>query len=108
MWYQWTDLDRPWVGIDVPCDEVDKQLFRASTVVLVGNGIRASLWESSWLGGQAPRDLAPSLYKMAWRKHQSVKDDLYNKNWTRGLWKMNKADEIQILCRFRLSSTKCI
>lgn len=107
LWYQWTGPDRPWVGTEVPCDEVDKQLFRDSTIVMVGNGLRAGFWESSWLGGQAPRDLAPSLYNLAWRKHQSVKDDMYNNSWTRGLWKMDTTVEIADLCRFGLSSAKC-
>jgi hypothetical protein len=38
LWYQWAEPDRPWVGSEVPCDEVDKQLFRISTVVRLGNG----------------------------------------------------------------------
>jgi hypothetical protein len=40
---------------NVPCSEVDKQLFRASTIVTVGIGKRASFWDSPWLGGHAPR-----------------------------------------------------
>jgi mannosylglycoprotein endo-beta-mannosidase len=93
LWYQWTEPDRPWVGTEVPCNEIDKQLFRASTLVTLGNGNRAKFWESSWLCGQAPRDLGPNLYKLAWRKNQSVKDDLHNNNWTRGPWRMNSATE---------------
>jgi hypothetical protein len=85
LWYQWTEPDRPWVGTEVPCCEVDRQLFRACTIVTIGNGLTAKFWESSWLNGLAPRDLAPNLYKLAWRKNQSVRDDLQNNNWTRGL-----------------------
>jgi hypothetical protein len=91
LWFQWPDVDRPWVGFEVPCDETDKQLFRASTVITIGNGEKA---QSSWLEGKAPRDLAPNLYKLAWRKHNSVAEDLHNYNWTRGLWWMATADEI--------------
>lgn len=94
LWYQWNDSNRPWVGTDVPCGEVDKQLFRASTRVTVGNGNRARFWESAWLDGKAPRDLAPNLYKLAWRKRQSVRDDMMNGNWTRGLWRMTTAEEL--------------
>jgi hypothetical protein len=46
------------------------------------------------LEGKAPRDIAPNLYKLAWRKKNSVADDLQNQNWTRGLWRMNTADQI--------------
>lgn len=44
LWYQWSDPNRPWIGT---CSEEDKQLFRASTYVTVGNGGRAKFWESS-------------------------------------------------------------
>jgi hypothetical protein len=59
-----------------------------------GNGNKAEFWEAAWLQGRAPRDLAPNLYKLAWRKHQTVQADLQNNNWTRGLWKMSTADEM--------------
>lgn len=83
-----------WVGTDVPCSEEDKQLFRVSTRVTAGNGSRAKFWESTWLNGVAPRDLAPNLYKLAWRKNITVKENLENNNWTRGLWRMSTGEEI--------------
>jgi hypothetical protein len=36
LWFWWADPDRPLVGLEAPCNEEDKQLFRASTVVTVG------------------------------------------------------------------------
>jgi hypothetical protein len=69
--------------MDVSCSEDARQLFRASTRVTVGKGDRAEFWEAAWLQGRAPRDIAPLLYKFAWRKHQTVKDDLNNNKWTR-------------------------
>lgn len=88
LWYEWKDPQRPWVGTDVPCNDVDRQLFRASTVVTIGNGHRAKFWDSSWLNGRAPRDLFPNLYKLAWRKSLTVAEQLQNNNWNRGLWRM--------------------
>lgn len=38
LWYQWVDPNRPWTGSEVPCKEIDKHLFRASTIVHIGNG----------------------------------------------------------------------
>jgi hypothetical protein len=70
------------------------QLFRASTVVTVGSGERARFWDASWLDGRAPRDIAPNLYKLAWRKNNTVKENLQNQNWTRGLWRMASTEEI--------------
>lgn len=94
LWLQWTDPDRPWARMPVICSEVDKQLFRASTCVTLGNGEWAKFWDSAWLEGRAPRDMAPNLYKLAWRKNQTVQEDLQNGNWTRGLWRMSTVDEM--------------
>ena len=94
VWFEWKEPDRPWVGGNLPVNEADRQLFRASTVVTVGNGNMAEFWEASWLQGRAPRDIAPNLYKLAWRKHLKVKDQLINQSWTRGLWKMSSVEEM--------------
>lgn len=37
-------------------------------------------------------DIAPNLYKLAWKKNQTVREDLQNENWMRGLWRMQGAD----------------
>jgi len=65
LWYQWTTPNRPWVGTEPPVNDVDRQLFRASTVVTLGNGEKASFWQSAWLNGQAPMDRFPDLFKWA-------------------------------------------
>ena len=94
LWYQWTDPDRPWVGTEPPVDKIDKQLFRASTTVTLGDGQIASFWQSTWLDGKAPMDLYPNLFRLAWRKNKTVKEELENLNWTRGLWRMGSVDEM--------------
>jgi len=68
LWFSWTDPDRPWVGADVPCSALDRQLFRCSTIVtivIIGDGRKALFWDSPWFHGHAPRDMAPNLYKLA-------------------------------------------
>ena len=65
LWFQWTTPDRPWVGSEQPVNAVDRQLFIASTVVTLGNGEKASFWQSAWLNGQAPMDRFPDLFKWA-------------------------------------------
>jgi hypothetical protein len=94
LWYEWVEPDRPWVGTEVPCSEIDRQLFRASTVVTIGDGRKASFWKSPWLDGITPRDMAPNLFKLAWCKKNYVADDLHNQRWTRGLWRMNTVDKM--------------
>jgi len=94
LWFEWVDMDRPWVGGATPVSEVDRQLFRACTTVQIGNGNKAQFWESSWIEGRAPRDIAPLLYKLAWRKKLKVRDQLENHSWTRGLWRMSTVEEM--------------
>jgi hypothetical protein len=62
--------------------------------VKVGDGKTARFWESSWLNGQAPRDIAPTIYPLARRKNNTVSEDLHNGNWVRGLWRMSTAEQM--------------
>jgi len=91
IWFKWKDPKRPWVGSPTPCDNIDRQVFRVSTVVTVDNGAVAKFWHCSWLQGRAPIDIAPTLYKLAWRKQGTVQQELQNNNWTHGLWRMTTA-----------------
>lgn len=44
LWHSWKNPNRPWVGMEVPCDETDRAMFAAATTVILGNGSRASFW----------------------------------------------------------------
>ena len=74
--------------------EADRQLFRISTTITVGNGHRAKFQHDYWLDPRAPKDLAPNLFKLAWRKNRTVSDGLENMSWTRGLWKMSTIQDM--------------
>ena len=39
-------------------------------------------------------DIYPNLFKLAWRKNRTVKEELVNQNWTRGLWRMQSVQEM--------------
>lgn len=41
LWSEWTSPNRPWVGTEPPANAADRQLFRASTVVTLGDGSKA-------------------------------------------------------------------
>uniref|UniRef100_A0A0A8YYQ3 Uncharacterized protein n=1 Tax=Arundo donax TaxID=35708 RepID=A0A0A8YYQ3_ARUDO len=75
-----------------PCDATDKQLFRASTQVQLGDGTKAKFWHDCWLNGKAPMDIVPDLYKLSWRKNKTVKEGLQNHKWTQGLMRMSTAE----------------
>ena len=94
LWFEWVEPERPWVGTVPPVNAVDRQMFRASTAVQLGDGRKASFWQSSWLLGQAPMDIFPDLFRLAWRKNRVVKDELVNQCWTRGLWRMSTVEEM--------------
>ena len=78
----------------MPCDSIDRQLFRASIVVTIGDGNKAYFWKSSWLNGRAPMDITPGLYKLALRKNRKVNEELQDQSWTRGLWCMSSVEEM--------------
>jgi hypothetical protein len=51
---EWKELDKPWVGSELPCKPEDHLLLNASTSITIGNGSRAKFWHHNWLDGMAP------------------------------------------------------
>jgi hypothetical protein len=41
FWYHWTDDNKPWQDMTLPCDEEDWALFHASTDISLGIGEKA-------------------------------------------------------------------
>jgi hypothetical protein len=79
-WFHWTDENRLWHNMTIPCDEDDMALFRASTEIKLGNGKKVIFLHDKWLEGMAPIDVAPNLYKKAHFKKRTVAKELWNKN----------------------------
>jgi hypothetical protein len=73
--------DRPWTGLDIPCDKMDIDLFDASLVATMGKGDKASFWNSNWINGRALKHLAPSLFQKSKRKNISVLKATENNKW---------------------------
>jgi hypothetical protein len=71
-WFEWRDPNKLWLGLDNPCDSVDIDLFYASTTITIGNGNIASFWDSPWLSGQNPKDIAPLIFGAPTRKKWKV------------------------------------
>jgi hypothetical protein len=38
LWFEWVELDKPWVGMPVPCDQLDGDLFVAATTINLARG----------------------------------------------------------------------
>jgi hypothetical protein len=72
---------KPWVGVGNPCTPNDHDLFAAAITVTIGNGKKAKFWESSWLNGMHPKDIAPKIFELAKRRNCTVKRALENEWW---------------------------
>ncbi|KAF8694252.1 hypothetical protein HU200_038390 [Digitaria exilis] len=70
------------------------ELFRTSTIISLGNGQRTRFWHDRWLQGKSPKEIAPDLYKLAWRKNENVAASLTNGQWKRGLRHLSTTEEI--------------
>jgi hypothetical protein len=82
LWLEWTSLDKPWVGLETPYDEVDRNLFNVATKVTIGDRHKASFWTSSWLDAKPPKLIAPMIYEASKRKkNRTVHDALANNRW---------------------------
>jgi hypothetical protein len=50
------------MGMGKPCNEEDMKLLYAFINVYIGNGKTAKFWHCPWLGGAAPKDIAPPFF----------------------------------------------
>ena len=81
LWKQCKTETGQWLHSETPCTNKDKQLFAAATTFTVGNGDKISFWETAWLQGRKPRDMAPTVYNISRRKKRSLREALENNNW---------------------------
>lgn len=56
-------------------------LFYDSTIIIIGNGGKAPFWDSSWLHGGKPKDIAPLTYDASKRKKWCVGQALKEDAW---------------------------
>ena len=68
LWRDWNPEGKPWVGSELPCNETDKHLFAAATTIKIGNGKKIAFWNSAWMQGLRPRNLAASVYTISRKK----------------------------------------
>lgn len=95
LWFQWHHKERAWNKLELPCDNTDRELFAASTVVMIGDGKTAKFWTSSWADGRTPMSFAPTLLKKAKRKKLSVWNALQKNRWMSHISPLLTAAEIQ-------------
>jgi hypothetical protein len=94
LWYRWTDDSKPWQGMTLPCDAQDRALFQASAEIRLGNGKKASFWQDKWLDGNAPKEIAPNLFKLARFKNRTMAKELENNNWIHAARHLSTREEL--------------
>jgi hypothetical protein len=62
MWFSRIDDQRAWHGLDLQFSWAERNLFFASSYMLIGDGLTAKFWEDRWVDGKSIKEIAPSLY----------------------------------------------
>jgi hypothetical protein len=69
-----------WVWAN-PCVVADMELFYVITKISLGNGNIAPFWDSPWLNGRNPKDIAPLVPETSTHKKWKVKQAMHNNAW---------------------------
>lgn len=85
LWHSWKKPDRPWVGMEVPCDDREKAAFSAMTTITIGDGSRATFWCCAWAGVEPLKLSFPRLFKHSRRKNRTVQAALHANTWIKDL-----------------------
>ena len=71
--------------MEIPCQDSDRNLFAAATRITLGDGKTAKFWFSAWLFGEAPKDIAPTIFASSLHKKQTVFSALQNGRWVQDI-----------------------
>lgn len=94
QWLKWKDNNKPWSDMQIHYTPTEAELFRACTSITLDNGQRTSFWHDRWLQGHILKELAPELFRLAWRKNEKASVVLMDGNWKRGLRRLATTTEI--------------
>ncbi|KAI4991646.1 hypothetical protein ZWY2020_040032 [Hordeum vulgare] len=81
LWYEWNEPCRLWVGLGNPCTKEDIDFFYASTTISMGDGTKTPFWDSHWLLGRKPKDIAPLIFGASKRKNWKVREAMAGNAW---------------------------
>lgn len=84
QWLSRMDSSRAWSGMEIQSSAPERDLFFASTTMLVGDGNTTKFWDDQWTNGRALREIAPQLYACIpkrCRKQRTVEDGLHAHSW---------------------------
>ncbi|GJM95726.1 hypothetical protein PR202_ga12503 [Eleusine coracana subsp. coracana] len=84
LWFQKTDSDRPWKGLEIPVHSNARALFDISIVSQVGQGTNVLFWTDKWLFGCSLAELAPSVVAavpLKTKQQRTVAEALLGRQW---------------------------
>ena len=84
LWRKRTDPLRPWRGLDMQFTRDERQVFHASTKMVLRDGTSALSWEDQWLDAKALGEVVPDLLALIPRrprKHHTVHEALIERRW---------------------------
>ncbi|WVZ86857.1 hypothetical protein U9M48_033578 [Paspalum notatum var. saurae] len=88
-WFHRTDPDRVWTDLEDHNERVVRDLFRAGTEVILGDGSSALFWLDNWLDGAAIEVVAPNLFAAVPQRfhRRTVAEGLQDRAWIRDIKK---------------------
>jgi hypothetical protein len=61
------------------------EFFYAMTIITIGDRKTASFWQTPWLHGRKPKEIAPSIFAISTRKSYTVREGLHQDFWVQKL-----------------------
>ncbi|WVZ68209.1 hypothetical protein U9M48_017172 [Paspalum notatum var. saurae] len=82
-WLQRVRPEKLWTDFDPSSERAVRDLFRAGTEIVIGDGKTALFWVDNWLDGAAIEVIAPNLFTAIPRRfhRRSVAEGLTNRAW---------------------------
>jgi hypothetical protein len=85
-WLRWELVPRPWSLMPASDDRDALQLFKAGSLIKLGDGNRANFWSDGCLpGGLSVQDMFSALYSYACKSEISVATAIQNRRWVRDI-----------------------
>jgi len=84
LWFEKTNPDRPWAGLEVPVHPNASALFAIFVVTNMGSGYDTLFWSDRWLLGKSIEELAPNVFRtvtVRTRKKRTVAEALVDNTW---------------------------
>jgi hypothetical protein len=88
LWFQKTDLAKPWSGLSLRVVPDAITVFNASIKITIGDGAHVVFWEDPWVDGKPVDVIAPDLVKLVKpciRRSRTVQQGIQGAEWVRDI-----------------------